>query len=87
MKSTNTILAVAIVIAGVGSFGCGTPCDDFLTDLQVDDVDTAIDRVWLGRLFGITREDALQSRLERLDCECLDCECRDCAEWLIDSVY
>ncbi len=88
MKSTKTVLAVALVVGGIALLsGCSTPCDDFLTELQVDDVDTAVNEVFFGCLFGIGREQCLEGAGDCLDCECSDCECRDCSEWLVDRVY
>ncbi|MCZ6654478.1 MAG: hypothetical protein O7D91_15795 [Planctomycetota bacterium] len=70
MKSTKTVLAVAVVIAGMASFGCGTDpssaratlrracANSFESDQDFED---AIAVFELARDAGLTKEQVLQA--------------------------
>ncbi len=62
-------------------FGCGTPCDDRLTEYEQD---TALALYELARDQGTPKSEILVGAM--FNCP-YDLECRECVAWLVEVTY
>ena len=77
----KSLLTIAILIVGIASFGCGNPCQEGLTDIEIDVLVSATES---ARDMGLSKTDALLVFLD----ECRGVlACRECSEWVINTVY
>lgn len=73
MKKAVLILAML--------FGCGTPCDDQLTENELDITLTLYE---VARDQGVPSSEILLGSV--LNCP-FDLECRECVAWIVEQVY
>ncbi len=76
MRRILTILA----LLGLAGTGCGNPCQEALTDNEIDVLIFAVEEL---QNEGFTKQDATMFTMET----CIYRSCRDCLEWAVNIVY